>query len=130
MDFLYKRMIIVGSTSSGKSTSAKKLAYELALKFIELDTLHCKEIRAVDSAHSGAPLHAKYMGKEYRIILDKLYVIPIGFSLTGCARPIGGVKVNTVSCCQNRASFIKGIPLQVPARGGRVVNKQHYLKGK
>jgi adenylate kinase family enzyme len=38
--FPYKRMVVVGTTSSGKSTLAKRLADQFALSFIELDALH------------------------------------------------------------------------------------------
>jgi len=38
--FRYKRMVVVGTTSSGKSTLAKRLAIQFALDFIELDALH------------------------------------------------------------------------------------------
>jgi adenylate kinase family enzyme len=38
--FPYQRVIIVGVTSSGKSTLAEKLAKRLDLKYIELDALH------------------------------------------------------------------------------------------
>lgn len=38
--FPFKRLVIVGSTSSGKSTLAKRLADRFALDFIELDALH------------------------------------------------------------------------------------------
>ena len=38
--FPYKRIIIVGTTSSGKSTLAEALARRLDLNFIELDALH------------------------------------------------------------------------------------------
>jgi adenylate kinase family enzyme len=38
--FHYKRIIVVGSTSSGKSTIAKQLADKINGDFIELDALH------------------------------------------------------------------------------------------
>ena len=38
--FPYKRIVIVGTTSSGKSTLAKGLASQFTLDFIELDALH------------------------------------------------------------------------------------------
>jgi adenylate kinase family enzyme len=38
--FPFKRMVIVGSTSSGKSTLAKALADKIGADFIELDALH------------------------------------------------------------------------------------------
>ena len=38
--FPYKRVIVVGVTSSGKSTLAEKLAKRFDLNFIELDALH------------------------------------------------------------------------------------------
>ncbi len=38
--FPYKRMVVIGTTSSGKSTLAKNLADKLSLDFIELDALH------------------------------------------------------------------------------------------
>lgn len=38
--FPYRRIVIVGTTSSGKSTLAKKLADKFGLDFIELDALH------------------------------------------------------------------------------------------
>ena len=38
--FLYKRIVIIGSTSSGKSTLAELLAKRLELHFIDLDALH------------------------------------------------------------------------------------------
>jgi adenylate kinase family enzyme len=36
----FKRMVVIGSTSSGKSTLAKALADKLGADFIELDALH------------------------------------------------------------------------------------------
>jgi len=38
--FPYQRVIVVGVTSSGKSTLAEKLAQRFALNYIELDALH------------------------------------------------------------------------------------------
>ena len=38
--FPYKRVVVVGVTSSGKSTLAEKLARCLGLNFIELDALN------------------------------------------------------------------------------------------
>jgi adenylate kinase family enzyme len=38
--FLYKRVVVVGVTSSGKSTLAEKLAKRFDLNYIELDALH------------------------------------------------------------------------------------------
>jgi adenylate kinase family enzyme len=38
--FPYKRIVVVGTTSSGKSTLAKHLADTFGLDFIELDALH------------------------------------------------------------------------------------------
>lgn len=38
--FPYKHLVIIGSTSSGKSTLAEKLATQLGYTFIELDALH------------------------------------------------------------------------------------------
>jgi adenylate kinase family enzyme len=38
--FPYRRIVVVGTTSSGKSTLAERLAVELGLDFIELDALH------------------------------------------------------------------------------------------
>jgi len=38
--FPYKRLIVVGVTSSGKSTLAEKLAERFDLNFVELDALH------------------------------------------------------------------------------------------
>ncbi len=38
--FPYRRIVIIGTTSSGKSTLAEKLAQTLGLDFIELDALH------------------------------------------------------------------------------------------
>jgi len=38
--FLYKRIVIIGTTSSGKSTLAEKLAKRFGLNFIDLDALH------------------------------------------------------------------------------------------
>jgi len=38
--FSYKRIVVVGTTSSGKSTLAKRLADKLCADFIELDALH------------------------------------------------------------------------------------------
>jgi adenylate kinase family enzyme len=40
LNFPYKRIVIVGTTSSGKSTLAEKLAGKLGYDFIELDALH------------------------------------------------------------------------------------------
>jgi adenylate kinase family enzyme len=38
--FPFKRVVVIGSTSSGKSTLAKRLADRFALNFVELDSLH------------------------------------------------------------------------------------------
>jgi adenylate kinase family enzyme len=38
--FPYQRIVVIGVTSSGKSTLAEKLAKRLGLNFIELDALH------------------------------------------------------------------------------------------
>jgi adenylate kinase family enzyme len=38
--FPYKKLIVVGTTSSGKSTLAEKLAIKLKLKYVELDALY------------------------------------------------------------------------------------------
>jgi adenylate kinase family enzyme len=38
--FLYKRIVIIGSTSSGKSTLAERLANRFDLNYIDLDALH------------------------------------------------------------------------------------------
>ena len=38
--FPYKRIVVIGTTSSGKSTLAKNLADKLSLDFIELDALY------------------------------------------------------------------------------------------
>jgi adenosyl cobinamide kinase/adenosyl cobinamide phosphate guanylyltransferase len=39
-EFPYRRIVVVGTTSSGKSTLAKGLAEKLDVDFIELDALH------------------------------------------------------------------------------------------
>lgn len=39
-EFPYRRMVVIGTTSSGKSTLAKRLATRFDLDFIELDALH------------------------------------------------------------------------------------------
>ena len=39
-NFQYGRIVVIGATSSGKSTFAKQLADRLDMKFIELDALH------------------------------------------------------------------------------------------
>lgn len=38
--FLYKRIVVIGTTSSGKSTLAKQIAEKFNFTFIELDALH------------------------------------------------------------------------------------------
>lgn len=38
--FLYNRIVVIGTTSSGKSTLAEQIAKRLNLDFIELDALH------------------------------------------------------------------------------------------
>ncbi len=38
--FPYTRIVVIGTTSSGKSTLAEKLAQKLALDFVELDALY------------------------------------------------------------------------------------------
>ena len=38
--FPYRRVVVIGTTSSGKSTLAEQLAERLDMKFIELDALH------------------------------------------------------------------------------------------
>jgi len=40
IDFPYHRVVVVGTTASGKSTLAEKLAEKLCVDFIELDALH------------------------------------------------------------------------------------------
>ncbi|OGO39561.1 MAG: hypothetical protein A2Z03_09485 [Chloroflexi bacterium RBG_16_56_8] len=39
-EFPFRRLIVVGATSSGKSTLAKRVAERLKLDFVELDALH------------------------------------------------------------------------------------------
>jgi adenylate kinase family enzyme len=39
-NFPYKRIVVMGTTSSGKSTLAEKLAYKSGYEFIELDALN------------------------------------------------------------------------------------------
>jgi adenylate kinase family enzyme len=39
-DFSYKKIVVVGTTSSGKSTLANQLAKKIGVNFIELDALH------------------------------------------------------------------------------------------
>jgi len=39
-DFPYRRLVVIGTTSSGKSTLARRLANQLGLEFVELDALH------------------------------------------------------------------------------------------
>lgn len=50
MTFPFKRIVIVGTTSSGKSTLAERLADKLDYDFIELDALHW------EPGWTGAPL--------------------------------------------------------------------------
>jgi adenylate kinase family enzyme len=38
--FPYKRIVVIGTTSSGKSTLAERIARQFKLNFIELDALH------------------------------------------------------------------------------------------
>ena len=38
--FPYKRIVVIGTTSSGKSTLAERLANKLGCDFVELDALH------------------------------------------------------------------------------------------
>ena len=38
--FPYKKLVVIGTTSSGKSTLAEQLADKLGLDFIELDALN------------------------------------------------------------------------------------------
>ena len=38
--FRYQRIVVIGTTSSGKSTLAARLAKRLSIEFIELDALH------------------------------------------------------------------------------------------
>lgn len=38
--FPYQRIVIIGTTSSGKSTLAERLAWKLNAEFVELDALH------------------------------------------------------------------------------------------
>ena len=38
--FLYKRLVVIGTTGSGKSMLAERIAGQLNLNFIELDALH------------------------------------------------------------------------------------------
>ena len=38
--FPYRRLVVIGTTSSGKSTLAKQLSDRLGLNFVELDALH------------------------------------------------------------------------------------------
>jgi adenylate kinase family enzyme len=41
--FDYKRIVVIGTTSSGKSTLAKQIAEKLNLQFVELDALYWEE---------------------------------------------------------------------------------------
>ncbi|MCC6301075.1 MAG: adenylate kinase [Anaerolineales bacterium] len=40
LKFPYKRIVVIGATSAGKSTLAEKIAKRFSLDFIELDALH------------------------------------------------------------------------------------------
>ena len=40
LSFPYKRIVVIGTTSSGKSTLAEQLAKRFDVKFIDLDALH------------------------------------------------------------------------------------------
>lgn len=50
LNFPYKRIVVIGTTSSGKSTIAERIAKRLNLDFIELDALHW------ETNWQGAPL--------------------------------------------------------------------------
>lgn len=73
--FPYKRVVVIGVTSSGKSTLAETLAKRFDLNFIELDALHW------EPNWQGAPLHVfrdrveKAMQAEKWIVAGNYHVV-------------------------------------------------------
>jgi adenylate kinase family enzyme len=66
--FSYKRVVVIGVTSSGKSTLAEALARRFAMDFIELDALHW------EPNWKGAPLEVFRARVEKAIQAEKWVV--------------------------------------------------------
>jgi len=78
--FPFKRMVVIGTTSSGKSTLAKALAEKISADFIELDALHWEpnwveapdEVfrERVETAISG---EAWVVAGNYHVVRDSIW---------------------------------------------------------
>ena len=86
--FLHKRIVVIGTTSSGKSTLAEQLAKKLSLDFIELDALHWepnwkeaevevfrKRVETVTSLQRGKSEESSgwVVAGNYRIVRDLIW---------------------------------------------------------
>lgn len=78
--FPYKRMVVVGTTSSGKSTLAKRLSEKLSLDFVELDALHwepnwVEAPNEVFRARVDSATHAKcwVVAGNYHVVRDLIW---------------------------------------------------------
>lgn len=86
--FLHKRIVVIGTTSSGKSTLAEQLAKKLSLDFIELDALHWepnwkeaevevfrKRVETVTSLQRGKSEDSSgwVVAGNYRIVRDLIW---------------------------------------------------------
>ena len=78
--FPYKRIVVIGTTSSGKSTLAERIAKRFSLIFIELDALHWEPnwVEAADevfrervSSATRAP--AWIVAGNYRVVRDLVW---------------------------------------------------------
>ncbi|MEO8354447.1 MAG: adenylate kinase [Chloroflexota bacterium] len=80
MSFPYNRIVVIGATSSGKSTLAEKLATGFGLSFIELDALHW-EPNWQEAPHQVFRTHVETAIKaekwivagNYRIVRDLIW---------------------------------------------------------
>jgi adenylate kinase family enzyme len=78
--FPFKRLVVVGSTSSGKSTLAKGLANKIGADFIELDALHWEPnwIEAADEifrerAEAATSSEAWIVAGNYHVVRDIIW---------------------------------------------------------
>lgn len=71
--FPYKRIVVIGTTSSGKSTLAKQIAEKFNLNFIELDALYWEE------KWTPAPI-LKFWERVENVVKEENWVIAGNYS--------------------------------------------------
>jgi adenylate kinase family enzyme len=78
--FSYRRIVVIGTTSSGKSTLARALSERLSLNFVELDALHwqpnwrpatLEEFRA--SVTEATSLEGWVVAGNYHVVRDLIW---------------------------------------------------------